>query len=139
MSNDQYGTYSLSLEFFVQAPPDEVMELLTNPEFIRDWSGAGAWIEKKPGGRFMMFDGWVKGTIIKITGNELSYTWKPSEWSEGTLPSEVHYKLEGVEHGTEVQVEHSRLPDEEEMENYKKGWEKYFFGPMGEYLANRNL
>jgi activator of HSP90 ATPase len=139
MSNDQHTGYSLSVKFFVHAPPDEVMELLTDTEFIKDWSGAEALIEKKPGGRFMMFDGWVKGTIIKITGNELSYTWKPSEWSAGTQESEVHYKLESAEHGTEVQVDHTGLPDEEELENYKEGWEKYFFGPIGEFLANRNL
>jgi len=139
MGNDHHKTYSLSLEFFVHATPDETMELLTNPIFIKDWSGSDALVEKKVGGKFMMFDGWVKGKILKITDDELSYTWKPSDWSEETPPSEVNYKLMAAEHGTKTLVKHSNFPGEEEMESHKKGWEEYFFGPIGEYLANRNL
>lgn len=139
MSNDKHTGYSLSLKFFVYAPPDEVLELLLNPEFIKDWSGADALVEKKVGGNFMMFDGWVEGKILKITDNELAYTWKPSGWSEETAASEVNYKLASVEHGTEVMIEHTNFPSEEEKESHKKGWEEHFFGPIGEYLANRNL
>ena len=139
MSNDQHTGYSLLLEFFVYAAPDEVMDLLTNPGFIKDWSGAEAVIEKQVDGKFMMFDGWVEGKILKITDDELSYTWKPSGWSKETAPSEVNYKMVAVEHGTEVFVKHTNFPNEEEMESHKKGWEEHFFGPIGEYLANRNL
>jgi len=138
MGNDQH-TYSLELEFFVYAPPDEVMELLLNPEFIKDWSGADALVERKLGGKFMMFDGWVEGEILKLTADELTYTWKPSGWNADTAASIVNYKLAAVEHGTEVKIEHTNFPNEEEMENHKKGWEEHFFGPIGEYLANRNL
>jgi len=130
---------SLELEFYVHATPDEVMELLTNPDFIKDWSGAAAQIEKKEGGQFVMFDGWVRGNILSIGENELSYTWKPSEWTAATPASVVKYRLEEAEHGTTVHLEHSGFPNEEEMENYKTGWEEHFFGPIGEYLANRNL
>ena len=139
MGNDQQTGYSLSLEFFVYAPPDEVMELLLNPEFIKDWSGTDALVDKKVSGKFMMFDGWVEGKILKITADELSYTWKPSGWSEETAASEVNYKLVAVEHGTEVFVEHTGLPNEEEMESHRQGWQEHFFGPIGGYLANRNL
>ncbi len=131
--------YSLSLEFFVQAPPDEVMELLTNPDFIRDWSGGESLIEKFVGGKLVLFDGWVEGKVLKVTNDELAYTWKPSNWSETTAPSEVHYKMEPANHGTEVYVTHTKLPNKEEMENCRIGWDKDFFALIGEYLANRNL
>lgn len=139
MNNEQNTGYSFSLKFFVHALPDEVMELLTNPEFIKDWSGADAIMEKKVGGKFMMFDGWVEGKITGITDDGLSYTWKPSNWQKETAASEVSYKLVAVDHGTDVEVEHTNFPNEEEMESHKKGWEEHFFGPIGEYLANRNL
>ena len=139
MSDNQHKALSLAMQFFVYAAPDEVMELLSDDKFIKEWSGGNALIEKKVGGQFMMFDGWVNGIILKITAKELAYTWKPSNWSEETLPSEVHYKLEAVAHGTQVTVKHNKFPNKEEMESHKKGWEEYFFGPMGEYLANRNL
>jgi len=130
---------TLELKFYVHATPDEVMELLTNPEFIRDWSGQGAQIEKKKGGQFVMFDGWVRGNVLNVGENELSYTWKPSEWTAETPASVVRYRLEAADHGTTVHLEHSGFPNDEEKENYKTGWEEFFFGPIGEYLANRNL
>ena len=129
----------LSLEFFVHAAPDEVMMLLTDSNFVNEWSGAESLIEKKVGGQFAMFDGWVEGKILKITDEELAYTWKPNNWGDNTAASEVHFKLMNAEHGTEVFVTHTNLPNKEEMEGHRKGWEEYFFGPIGEYLANRNL
>jgi uncharacterized protein YndB with AHSA1/START domain len=130
--------HSFSLEFFVYAQPDEVMELLTNPDFIRDWGGGESLIEKFVGGKFVMFDGWVEGKVLKITNDELAYTWKTTEWPENVQPSEVHYKLVGVGHGTEVYLEHQNLPNKEQMESHKEGWKTEFFGLIGEYLANRN-
>ncbi|MEP6676954.1 MAG: SRPBCC domain-containing protein [Ferruginibacter sp.] len=130
--------YNLSLEFFVYASPDEVMELLTNPEFIREWSGEESLIEKKVGGQFVMFDGWVEGKILAIDNDELAYTWKPNTWPETVAASEVHYKLVAAPHGTEVFITHTGFPNKEEMESHRKGWDEQFFAPIGEYLANRN-
>ena len=130
--------YNLSLEFFVYAAPDEVMELLTNPEFIREWSGGESLVEKKVGGQFVMFDGWVEGKILKISEDEIAYSWKPSNWPDEVSTSEVHLNLTKALHGTEVFVTHNGFPNKEEMENHRKGWEEQFFKPIGEYLANRN-
>lgn len=130
--------HSFTLSFFVHAAPDEVMELLTNPEFIREWGGGESLIEKRPGGQFTMFDGWVEGQVLTITANELAYTWRPNNWPEEVPASEVHFKLAPAEHGTEVTLEHSRFPNKEEMEGHRKGWDEQFFAPIGEYLANRN-
>lgn len=132
-------SYDLALEFFVHAAPDEVMVLLTDSNFVDEWSGTTSLIEKKVGGKFSMFDGWVEGKILKMTNDELAYTWKPNSWGEDTLASEVHYKLVPADHGTEVLVTHTNFPNEEEMKSHSTGWEKHFFGPIGEYLANRNL
>lgn len=131
-------SYDLSLEFFVHAAPDEVMLLLTDSNFVNEWSGAESLIENKVGGKFVMFDGWVEGKILKMTNDELAYTWKPGNWGENTTPSEVHYKLKAVDHGTEVFVTHTNIPTKEEMEGHKTGWDKNFFGLIGEYLANRS-
>jgi uncharacterized protein YndB with AHSA1/START domain len=132
-------SHNISFSTFLFAPPDEVMELLTNPEFIEEWSGAKAVFEKRTGGKFEMFDGWAKGEILELGETELSYSWLTGDWEEGTAASIVKYKLEPVEHGTEVYVEHTGLPSEEEAEAHKKGWKTYFFDPIGEYLSYRNF
>lgn len=131
--------YDLSLEFFVAATPDQLMELLTNADLIGDWSGGEALVEKREGGKFVMFDGWVEGKILKISADELAYTWKPSNWNEETRPSEVYYKLEKEGSGTRVLLQHNNFPNKEEMENHKQGWSEHFFGPIEAYLVNKGF
>lgn len=81
-----------------------------------------------------MFDGWVKGNVLKATDRELSYTWLSSDWPEGTKASEVHYILEDDEAGTKVTLHHKGFPDEEEMNSHKTGWTEFFFDPLEDYI-----
>ena len=131
--------FSTDLEFFLHADPDEVMELLTNPVFIEEWSGKKAVFEKQANGAVEMFDGWMKGKVIAISADELVFSWKPAEWDEATVASEVFMKLVPAPHGTEIFVKHGNLPTQEAADGYTKGWDEFFFGPVGEYLANRRL
>ncbi len=126
--------YDLSLEFILSGKPERVMELLTDPVLIRKWSGGEAILENKPGGKFEMFDGWVSGEVLKTGKYELSYTWKASDWSEDTKPSEVHYLLKADEAGTKVIVHHTGFPNEKEMDSHKSGWTDFFFDPMEDFI-----
>ena len=126
--------FDLALEFILSGKPARVMELLTDPVLIRKWSGGAAILENKVGGRFEMFDGWVKGTVLKTGKNELAYTWKTSEWLEETKPTEVHYLLKEDEAGTKVILHHTGFPDEEEMKSHKSGWTDFFFDPMEDFI-----
>ena len=122
------------LEFFLKAPPDEVMNLLTDSELVTGWSGAEALIEKKAGGQMFLFDGWVEGKVLKISGNELAYTWKPTNWPEEVAASEVYYSLVAEGEGTRVVLEHTRFPDSKEMESHRSGWSDEFFKLIEKYL-----
>ena len=130
--------HDISFSTFLFAPPDEVMELFTNPQFIEEWSGAKASFDNKPGRKFEMFDGWATGEVLQSEPTQLSYTWKTAD-SESDEASVVHFRLEAVEHGTEVYVEHTGFSSSEEAESHKTGWKKYFFDPIEEYLSNRRL
>lgn len=131
--------YDIHLEFIVPAKPEVVMQLLTDEKLLRRWSGGEAKVEKKEGGRFEMFDGWVFGKVLKATDRELAYTWKTTDWAEDTSASEVHYKLEKDKEGTKVTVDHTGLPTEEEMNEHKEGWDDQFFGLMEEYIYSMKL
>src|ERR1700721_86530 len=113
--------FDLALEFILSGKPARVMELLTDPVLIRKWSGGAAVLENKVGGRFEMFDGWVTGTVLKTSKNELAYTWKTSDWPEETKPTEVHYLLKEDEAGTKVILHHTGFPNEDEMKSHKAG------------------
>jgi uncharacterized protein YndB with AHSA1/START domain len=122
------------LEFFLNASPGIVMLLLTESEIIVEWSGAQALVEKKIGGKVVMFDGWVEGKLMVWSENELAYTWKPSNWPEEIPPSYVHYTLEAAEKGTRIILEHTRFPNTKEMEDHKDGWSVQFFDLIDQYL-----
>ena len=126
--------FDLALEFILSGKPGRVMQLLTDPALIRKWSGGEAVMEKKEGGRLEMFDGWVKGTVIKATDNELAYTWKIADWPEETKPTEVHYLLKEDEAGTKVIIHHNGFEDEAEMKSHRAGWTDYFFDPMEDFI-----
>ena len=126
--------FDLKLEFILSAKPKRVMQLLIDAKLIRKWSGGEAVLENKEGGRFEMFDGWVKGEVLKTNENELAYTWKVSEWPEETKPTEVHYLLKEDEAGTKVILKHTGFPDEEEMKSHKNGWSDFFFDPMEDFI-----
>lgn len=126
---------SMKLEFILSARPGRVMDLLTDAALIRRWSGGEAIVENKQGGAFTMFDGWVTGAVMKISENELAYTWTTTDWPEGTPASEVHYLLVPDAAGTKVTVTHNNLPDEDEMKAHKAGWTDYFFDPLEDYIS----
>jgi uncharacterized protein YndB with AHSA1/START domain len=126
--------FDLSLEFILSGKPERIMQLLTDPILIRKWSGEDAVLEDKVGGRFEMFDGWVKGEVLKINSNELAYTWKPGDWAEETKASEVHYLLLENEAGTKVMIKHTGFPDEKEMERNRIEWTDFVFDPLEDYV-----
>lgn len=126
--------FDLSLEFILSGKPKRVMQLLTDPVLIRKWSGGDAIVENKPGGRIELFDGWVKGEILKTSDNELAYTWKISEWGDEVPATEVHYLLKEDKGGTKVILKHTGFPNEEEMRSHKAGWSDYFFDPMEDFI-----
>ena len=98
------SSHAFILEFQLKASIEEVMGLLTDEDLIEAWSGGSSLIEKFEGGKFVMFDGWVEGKVMKITDDELAYTWKPSDWADDTPPSSVHYKL--IKDGDETKIVH---------------------------------
>ena len=126
--------FDLALEFILSGKPKRVMQLLTDDVLIRKWSGGEAILENKEGGRFEMFDGWVTGTVLKTSGNELAYTWTAGDWPKGTKASEVHYLLKEDEAGTKVILHHTGFPNQKEMDSHKTGWTDFFFDPMEDFI-----
>ncbi len=125
---------NLNLVFQLPVKPKRVMQLLTDTVLIRKWSGGEAKLELEPNGAFEMFDGWVTGKVIKVSENELSYTWKTTDWDDNAKDSIVSYKLTPFDGGTKVQVSHSGFPNEDEMKAHEAGWSDYFFDPLEDYI-----
>lgn len=128
--------FSFRMSYVVYAPPAKVFEALTDSGIIAAWGGGLAVVEGKTGGKFELFDGWVKGEVLVYKPEkELSYTWKASEWDKKAEASVVTYKLREHPAGTEIILNHTNLPSQEEADKHKEGWIDYVFDPMNDYFT----
>ncbi len=128
--------YTFKTTFVVYASPEDVFEALTDPGIIAAWGGGLSVVVPEPGGHFEMFDGWIKGEVTHfVPGKELGYTWKPSEWSKQSAPSQVHMRFIPHAAGTDVVLVHTGFPSQEEADKHGNGWIDYVFDPMNDYFT----
>ena len=128
--------YSIEMTFHVNAAPDEVFELLTNQEKVAQWGGGKAIVEPKVGGKFEMFDGWVRGKVLDFKpGKSLSYSWRPDDFHKEWEDSVVSYQFAPAkEEGTNVKLNHHKLPNNAQAKNHEHGWNDQVFGPINDFL-----
>jgi uncharacterized protein YndB with AHSA1/START domain len=128
--------FNYKTSYIVYATPEQVFEALTDAGIIAAWGGGLSVIEPKTGGHFEMFDGWVQGEVTAYqAGKELGYTWKPAEWDRRALPSNVYIRFNRHAAGTELFLEHTGFPDEEEATKHGNGWIDYVFDPINDYFT----
>lgn len=130
-------SHNLRIEILLPATPAQVMQMLTEQKQIEIWSGEEAVLEAKEGGTFSMFGGWANGIIKTITPEELSYSWKTAEWPESAVDSLVRFTLKAEGEQTMVQLNHTNLPDEDQLKSHKAAWNDFFFTPLEDYLMVR--
>ena len=126
---------SISMNVTIKAAPGEVFAALTNSKVILEWCGQKGNVEPKIGGKFEMFDGWVKGKVLAYEpGRSLAYTWHPAEWQKEWDASIVTYALTKTKSGTKISLKHSGFPNEQEMKSHHSGWDKHVFEPLKEFF-----
>ena len=127
---------SIKLFVSITAKPEDVFVALTDAKKIARWSGQKGKVAPKVGGKFEMFDGWVKGTVLEFKpGKLLAYTWVPDDWPEGAEESVVKYTLVPVKGGTKVVLEHSHFPNEDQKKSHTGGWKEFVFDPLKDHFS----
>lgn len=126
---------SISMVVSVKARPAEVFRALTDAKSIGQWSGHKGRVEAKIGGKFEMFNGWVKGKVLAYqVGKILAYTWHPTDWDKKTKASIVEYKFTGTGVKTKIRLTHSGFPDAKAMKEHEEGWKEFVFDHLKKYF-----
>ncbi len=129
-------TSSFTLTVGIPANPADVFEALTESKLIARWCGQKGSVSRKVGGKFEMFDGWVKGKVLEFKpGKSLIYTWLPGDWPEFQEESVVKYTFTATGKGTKIVLQHSNFPNETEKKNHKKGWKEFVFDPLKRHFS----
>ena len=127
-----------TLTAIVPAMPSEVYKAWLSTKGHAAMTGSAAKVDGKVGGKFSAWDGYIFGTTLELTPNErILQAWRTTEFPEGAPDSRLEIIFEEVKGGTEITLAHSKMP-EDQVENYRQGWEDFYFKPMKQYFGGED-
>jgi len=121
MSDDDQD---VRLEIWIDAPPETVFALLTDPTHMKSWFAEVVEADPRPGGLFRISGPpgvSIEGTYLEIIPNrKVVFTWGGVE---GLKPgqSTVEFVLELDRKGTLVRLRHYGLP-RPAVDSHRRGW-----------------
>ncbi|HMG14127.1 MAG TPA: SRPBCC domain-containing protein [Saprospiraceae bacterium] len=128
-------TKSISQTVKLSGTPEEVYQLLMDPEKYSSFTGSEVIISDKIKGEFNLFDGYITGYNIElIVGKKIVQAW---HFEEDGWPKE-HYSIctfifEPDGNKTKLNFLQTDVP-EHKIQALSKGWYEYYWEPMEEYL-----
>lgn len=98
-------------------------------------TGSPAKVDGSVNGAFTAWDGYIWGTFTKLDKNKkIVQTWRTGEFPEDAEDSNVEILLEEKDGKTKLTLIHTNIP-EGQANDYKQGWEDFYFKPMREWLG----
>lgn len=123
---------TIERELEIDASPETVWELLTDPAEATRWMGLAASFDLRPGGEYRceVIPGNVaSGEFVEIDApRRLVFTWGWELGSSSTVPpgsSTIEFDLAASGAGTRLRFRHSGLPSADAVERHRHGWEHY--------------
>ena len=123
-------------------------KLDTTPEFLYKFfidsdmhteiTGSKAIISNNVGGKFIAWDGYIKGEVIYLEKNKkIIQKWRTTDFSDNDKASLLEITFEEIEENmTRLTLKHSELPTGTE-EEYKNGWKNYYIKPLKEFIKKQ--
>jgi uncharacterized protein YndB with AHSA1/START domain len=118
----------------IEASPETVWELLTDPVKARRWWGIDATFDTRPGGEFRLHVGSgsiARGEYVEVEPpSRLVFTfgWEQGGDTSGRTPAgstTVEITLVPTDTGTTLTLVHSGIATGETAENHATGWDHY--------------
>jgi len=98
-------------------------------------TGSPAKVDGTLNGDFTAWDGYIWGMFLELEENKkIVQAWRTAEFPSEAEDSIVEILL-NEEHGkTKLTIHHSNIPAGQ-ADDYKKGWEDFYFKPMRAYFG----
>ena len=100
------------------------------------FTGSPAEIDGRPGGKFSAWDGYIYGTTLEVQPyRRILQSWRTTDFPQTSPDSRLEVLFEAVTGGTRLTFVHTEIPDGQ-AEDYRQGWEDFYFTPMAKYFAS---
>ena len=121
--------------FFPGIPAAEIFHAWLDSEAHSGFTGSPAQIESGINGVFSAWDGYISGRTLEIEHPQrILQSWRTTEFPEGSPDSLLEISFEEIGSGTQLTLIHANIPDGQ-GEDYRQGWEDYYFKPMQGYFS----
>ena len=121
----------------IPAKPSEIYKAWLSTKGHAAMTGSVAKVNGKAGGKFSAWDGYILGRTIELKANKrIVQAWRTSEFPDEAPDSHLEVALEEVQGGTKITLTHTDMP-EDQVDDYKQGWEDFYFKPMREFFENK--
>jgi activator of HSP90 ATPase len=129
------NSFSISARFDVA--PNVLYTAWLNSKEHSKFTGSGAKIDPKVGGKFIAWDGYIYGiTREKEENKRIVQSWRTTEFAKEDPDSKREILFEKTKNGTKLILKHSEIP-KGQAEEYKKGGGEYYFKLMKEYYSKK--
>jgi activator of HSP90 ATPase len=123
------------LSILLPASPQTIYAAWLSSEGHTALTGSPALAEGKVGGKFSAWDGYIFGSTLELEpARRIVQAWRTGEFPAQAPDSRLEIVLEAVQNGTKLTLIHSEMP-EEQVQEYRQGWEDFYFKPMREYFG----
>jgi activator of HSP90 ATPase len=99
------------------------------------FTGSVAKITARKGGHFTAWDGYITGKTLELEPfRRIVQAWRTTDFPEDADDSLLEIVVDRLDCGSKQTLNHSNLPAGR-GEEFKQGWEEYYFKPMKAYFA----
>jgi activator of HSP90 ATPase len=124
--------FEISQEF--KTTPQKLYQAWLNSELHTKMTGSKAIIKGEIGFGFSAWDGYITGKNLELVPNQkIKQAWRTTEFDQNQEDSLVEITFEEIKPNlTKLTLKHSNLSIKDEQ--YKQGWEDFYFKPMKAYF-----
>jgi activator of HSP90 ATPase len=132
-SVETMGVQNLRQTVTIHAAPHDVYKALVDPKEHALFTGAGARMVARPGGRFAHYDGSLEGFVVHLERDRrIVLAWRSTEWPEGHY-SIAEFVLSKARGGTRLAFSQFGIPASD-FEDISAGWRDFYWVPLKTYL-----
>ena len=117
----------------INAKAEKFYEAYLSSEGHTALTGSPARVDGTVDGDFTAWDGYIQGMFLELEKNKrIVQAWRTAEFPDEAEDSIVEILLEEDHGKTKLTLNHSNIP-EGQADDYKTGWEDFYFKPMREW------